>query len=144
MNDQFAGAERGGAAFSAHSAVAAGWNDDCYVSHRLEGNLRIVSDVSRAGAMGACRHAADCELQHDDLVQMMVAPWRPSPIAAFTFARSGAAQMSRCCRLLESYLKSRFELCSGEVVGLAGLVGAGRTEVLEALFGLDKSAHEKL
>jgi ribose transport system ATP-binding protein len=30
-----------------------------------------------------------------------------------------------------------FELCRGEVLGIAGLVGAGRTELLRAIFGLD-------
>jgi ribose transport system ATP-binding protein len=38
----------------------------------------------------------------------------------------------------EKPLSARFELRRGEVLGIAGLVGAGRTELLRAIFGLDR------
>ena len=37
-----------------------------------------------------------------------------------------------------------FNVCRGEIVGMGGLVGAGRTEVATAIFGLDKRATGKV
>jgi inositol transport system ATP-binding protein len=38
----------------------------------------------------------------------------------------------------EAFRDISFSLKSGEIIGFAGLMGAGRTEVMRALFGLDK------
>jgi len=37
-----------------------------------------------------------------------------------------------------------FEVCRGEILGIAGLVGAGRTELLRCLFGLDPIVQGKI
>ncbi len=37
-----------------------------------------------------------------------------------------------------------FDLCKGEVVGLFGLMGAGRTELMRCLFGVDKMDHGEI
>jgi len=37
-----------------------------------------------------------------------------------------------------------FEVLRGEIVGMAGLVGAGRTEVARAIFGVDKRTGDRL
>lgn len=39
------------------------------------------------------------------------------------------------------YFKVNFELRKGEILGIAGLVGAGRTEVLQGIFGVKKPVH---
>jgi ABC-type sugar transport system ATPase subunit len=37
-----------------------------------------------------------------------------------------------------------FDVAAGEIVGFAGLVGSGRSEVAQAIFGLDKSAEGRI
>ena len=116
-----------------------------YVSHRLEEIFELCQTVT---VLRDGRHIATQptrEVTHDDLVKMMVG--RPVEAARATAAAFGNAADAGAVRLRVRQLSSpgrfqnvAFDLRAGEVVGLAGLVGAGRTEVLEALFGLDHSA----
>jgi ABC-type sugar transport system ATPase subunit len=111
-----------------------------YVSHRMAEVYRLCDTISvlRDGRHVATRPAA--ELSEPDLVQLMIG----RPIAAY-FGGEHAAdrQASTGEELLRvEHLSSsgRFEDVSfsvqaGEVVGLAGLVGAGRSDIAETIFG---------
>ena len=47
---------------------------------------------------------------------------------------------SRGCRTRPNSTTSRFELRKGEILGFYGLVGAGRSEVMQAIFGITRTS----
>jgi ribose transport system ATP-binding protein len=110
-----------------------------YISHRL-GEVRSVADravVLRDGA-NAGSLPRD-ELTHDNMVRLMVG----RDIVAQGHSR-GAAGRDECLRI--EGLRTRryphqtvsFEVSRGEILGFAGLVGAGRSEVAQAIFGVER------
>ncbi|TCO82813.1 monosaccharide ABC transporter ATP-binding protein (CUT2 family) [Plasticicumulans lactativorans] len=114
-----------------------------YISHRMEEIYRLSDRVSvlRDGAyIGTLMRA---ELSAERLVQMMVG----RPLAEF-FERQSFCDRSRV-RLEVSGITdgevgrvepASFTLYAGEVLGLSGLVGAGRTELARLIFGADPMA----
>jgi ABC-type sugar transport system ATPase subunit len=110
-----------------------------YVSHRMEEIFRLcdVISVLRDGKHVASRDAS--EYDHDRLVSDMIG----RELDAHTFESGELGSVALSVRSLSSqgsFSNVDFEVRQGEVVGFAGLVGAGRTQVLEAIFGLDPNA----
>jgi ribose transport system ATP-binding protein len=110
-----------------------------FISHRLDEVARLADQVSvlRDGERVATRVAA--ELDHDELVRLMVGrPLVESPARA----ASGPSPVALAVRGLSGrgFHDVSFDVHRGEIVGLAGLMGAGRTEVLRAVFGADPKA----
>ena len=114
-----------------------------YISHRLE-EVKAAADVVtvlRDGKRVATRPAA--ELEPLDMARLMVGrdllalypPRPPAPIAgpALEVTHFSAAGFAE---------DASFSVRPGEILGFSGLVGAGRTELFEALFGLRKGAGE--
>ncbi len=110
-----------------------------YISHRL-GEVRRVAD--RVAVLRDGRNSGDLprdQISHDRLVRLMVG----RDLKQF-FRRAHPADHGARARLEVRGLRYAggpnepisFELRAGEVTGMAGLVGAGRTELSEALFGL--------
>ena len=108
-----------------------------YISHRLEEIFRIGDRVTvlRDGAVVDTRPVA--ELDHDRLVALMVgreiANLYPKPEVELGDVRLRATGFTPR-RTLED---CSFEVRAGEILGLAGIVGAGRTELARAVFGAD-------
>lgn len=107
-----------------------------YISHKMEEIFRIADEVTvlRDGAHIATEPASALDV--DKLIALMVGremtemfPKLPSEIGE-TILKVENLSSGRQVRNVS------FELRRGEILGMAGLVGAGRTETAEALFGL--------
>ncbi len=111
-----------------------------YVSHRMPEVLSLCDTISvlRDGAyVGALARG---EATHDKLVEMMTG-------RVINVGRTGGTRSPGAVRLSVRGLCSpgkfrdiSFDVRAGELVGVAGLVGAGRSEVANAIFGLDGRA----
>jgi ABC-type sugar transport system ATPase subunit len=89
----------------------------------------------RDGRLVATRPAS--ALAESDIVRMMIG----RPLAEYFSQRRASSASDEVLRVDSISLAGKFEdvsfsLSSGEVVGLAGLVGAGRSDVAMALFGV--------
>ena len=110
-----------------------------YISHFLEEVSRIGAryTVLRDGQTVATGALAD--VTHDQLIERMVgreigdAYPRVPHVPGEPVLRVDGLRGERLPR------DASFELRRGEILGIAGLVGAGRTELLRALFGLDRT-----
>jgi inositol transport system ATP-binding protein len=110
-----------------------------YISHKLNEVFELADRVTvlRDGARIATFPIA--ETQPDQLIRLMVGreltsvSRRPAPPPA------DPVLSVRCLNRKGSFRNVSFDVRPGEIFGLAGLMGAGRTEVLNAIFGLAPS-----
>jgi ribose transport system ATP-binding protein len=109
-----------------------------YISHRMEEIFTICERISvlRDGRMIGTKSIA--ETNFDDIVHMMVGrqigerfPKRTAPIGDEVLRVENLTQKG-------VFHNVSFSVRSGEILGVAGLMGAGRTEIMEALFGIRK------
>jgi ABC-type sugar transport system ATPase subunit len=112
-----------------------------YVSHRMPEIYRLCDTVTvlRDGEHVATRPLG--ELSEAELVQMMIGRRLEEYFPAHVKTEAGD-EVLRVEGLSSpgKFEEVSFTVRAGEVVGLAGLVGAGRSEVAAALFGLDPDA----
>jgi ribose transport system ATP-binding protein len=109
-----------------------------YISHRLE-EIQRLSDritVLRDGKVVATRPTATLSLA--EIVRLMVG--RELGEAIHRPARSPGPVALRVAGLRcgDAVRDVSFEVRRGEILGLAGLMGSGRTETLRAIFGADR------
>src|SRR2546425_1044568 len=116
-----------------------------YVSHRMEEIFRLCDTVTvlRDGRRIASEKIADTHPDH--VIHQMIG----REIVSLTpqhLSRPPGDEILRVENLSSpgKFGNVSFTLRAGEVLGFAGLVGAGRSEVAQALFGLDETARGRI
>lgn len=110
-----------------------------YISHRIDEILKISSEVTimRDGQWIATRESKD--LKNDEIIRLMVnrdmknrfPPKENMPGEVMLEVKNLCGKYAPACSDVS------FELHKGEVLGVSGLVGSRRTELLSTLFGIN-------
>lgn len=119
-----------------------------YITHRLEEIRRLADDVTvlRDGRVVASGPAAEFSI--DQIIRLMVGREVAEQFRYESCATGDVLFRAEAVTLFGSGRGHRrkpivdgvsFEVCRGEVLGVFGLLGARRTELLEAVFGLHGS-----
>lgn len=109
-----------------------------YISHRLE---EVFETSTRATIMRDGEHVATrdlCDLTREDIIKMMVGRELKEEFPKETFPPGEERLRVEGLTRKGVFADVGFSVHAGEIVGLTGLVGAGRTEVARAIFGADR------
>jgi ABC-type sugar transport system ATPase subunit len=109
-----------------------------YISHRLEEVMRLADRVSvlRDGAMVGCFEREDME--RGKIISLMVGRELSAGYPQNTAAKGNVVLAVKGFNKRGVFEDINFEVRAGEILGFAGLVGAGRSEVMQAVVGYDR------
>ncbi|MFZ1428857.1 MAG: sugar ABC transporter ATP-binding protein, partial [Geminicoccaceae bacterium] len=115
-----------------------------YISHRMDEIFQLADRVMVLRDGRHVRTAPIGELSRKELIQLMVGrelaehgldPAPPREGVILSVRQLGLAVARRDGGWRQAVEHVSFDLHRGEILGIAGLLGAGRTEILETLFG---------
>jgi ribose transport system ATP-binding protein len=110
-----------------------------YISHRLDEVFDIADRMTVLKDGAFVRTVATKDVKVEDIIRLMVG----RPLAAMfpkRIAKSVGAKVLEVSKLNAGHRVRdvSFSVSAGEIVGLGGLVGSGRTEVARLIFGADR------
>ncbi|MGJ3262811.1 MAG: sugar ABC transporter ATP-binding protein [Salinarimonas sp.] len=107
-----------------------------YISHRMD-EIFALSDRITVLRDGAVRGTlATAETSEDEVTRLMIGRALEKRAKADARAPGPVALEVKGLSCADLFRDVSFEVRAGEVVGMYGLVGAGRTEIAETIFGL--------
>ena len=109
-----------------------------YISHKMDEILRISDDITvmRDGTWVATEPAKDMSMNR--IIKLMVGRELTNrfPSKDNTISPDVSLSVSHLTGMYSGLQDISFEAHAGEILGIAGLDGSGRTETLEAIFGV--------
>ena len=115
-----------------------------YVSHRLEELVQIADTLAVLRDGHLVKVCAMHSVTEADIVQLMVGHAVDQDMQRPHRPRGPLLLSAKNLRRGRAVRDVSLEVHAGEVFGLAGLVGSGRTEVLRLLFGADRAEHGEI
>ena len=117
-----------------------------YISHRLEEIFQIGTRVTVLRDGMLVGKAFVKEITTDRLINLMVGRSIDQQFPKMDFSGLEKREVLRVENLSrkDAFQDISFSVRTGEILGLAGLVGAGRTEIARCIFGADHADHGKL
>ncbi|GHS96977.1 monosaccharide-transporting ATPase [Synergistales bacterium] len=115
--------------------------DNCgivYISHRLDELASIANRVTVMRDGSAIKSAPFAELSMSDIISLMIGREIKEKFPRVERARGKKIFEVKNLSSGAMVKDVSFELYEGELVGIAGLMGAGRTELTRAIFGIDQ------
>ena len=113
-----------------------------YISHALNEALELADNITvlRDGEVVACKKSK--ELNKNELVKLMVGREIEENISSNFTGKNTEVETLRVENIsLSNKLKDiNFSLHKGEILGFAGLVGSGRSELANIIYGLEKKS----
>ncbi|WP_221390278.1 sugar ABC transporter ATP-binding protein [Dyadobacter sp. NIV53] len=110
-----------------------------YISHKMDEIFKISDTITvlRDGKYVGTKSAA--ELDHNSLITMMVGREINNMFQKINSEKGRQVLSVKDLAKKGKFANINFEVHAGEILGIAGLMGAGRTEIARVIYGLDKS-----
>jgi ABC-type sugar transport system ATPase subunit len=112
-----------------------------FIGHRLEEIMQIADRVTVLRDGERVNECSARDITQDDIVRMMVGRTFKELIIKEEIPIGALALETKRLTYPGQYYNVSIKLHKGEIVGMAGLVGAGRSEVASAIFGV-QPAHK--
>ncbi len=115
-----------------------------YISHKMDEIFVIADEITVLRDGENAGHGLISEITRDDLISMMVGRQLTDLYHKEKLEKGDVILEVQNLASHDAFTDVSFQLHKGEVLGFAGLMGAGRTEIVETIFGLREKTHGKV